>query len=90
MLLREPALCVAFEALEPPWASQLRRRLKALDATCAWQYCLAVRCLEPEAWGESCPDGLVPLEEAWKVQEYGILWDFRPSSMEFRAVFGWF
>eukprot|EP00435_Cladocopium_sp_Y103_P036517 s44_g9.t1 len=62
VLLREPCLAVAFEAAEKPWAAELRRRLKAMDGTCAWQYCLAVRCLsqdDPVPWEDF--EGLEPL-----------------------------
>lgn len=62
VLLREACLAVTFEASEAPWAAELRRKLKAMDGCCAWQYCLAVRCLshdDPVRWEDF--EGLEPL-----------------------------
>lgn len=72
VLIEEPCLAVSFESLEPSWAKSLRSRLKELDPICAWQYCLAVRCLPMKAavcWDDF--EGLRPLslEESQKLQE---------------------
>eukprot|EP00434_Breviolum_minutum_P002880 symbB.v1.2.002536.t1/scaffold103.1/size331058/1 len=72
VLIEEPCLAVSFESLEPSWAKSLRSQLKELDPICAWQYCLAVRCLPLEAavcWDDF--EGLQPLslEESQKLQD---------------------
>eukprot|EP00913_Durusdinium_trenchii_P034611 g32381.t1 len=69
VLFREPPLAISFQQTEPLWAQQLRSKLLQLDTTCAWQYCLAVRCLDQPIDLEGL-EVLKP-EEVQMLQEWG-------------------